>query len=201
MSLDSASGEQLTLEEVFQLYRDDKLEDFIEAGEVVLQQGYKSLLATIRLMIMMANCTADPADTAYYYHEANRLLIHLDRNVKSKDEHEIRYREGLRMDLFQIQDAICEQLHIESGEDDQAWYDEEFGEALDHEDERGIKHGSSTVDFSEVVSEDEEAMERKVRDPLYSLIAHLTSIQDVLTSLPIMTKIMVTMPSQRGHGN
>ncbi|EME41567.1 hypothetical protein DOTSEDRAFT_73859 [Dothistroma septosporum NZE10] len=60
-----------SLASVYQLYEDDKSEEFIDAAEILLDEDFElNRYHTIQLLILLANSVEDPADTREYYNRA-----------------------------------------------------------------------------------------------------------------------------------
>ncbi|KAF2169689.1 hypothetical protein M409DRAFT_20104 [Zasmidium cellare ATCC 36951] len=74
------------LNEVYKLYEDDHLEDFIEAADILLEQdACLSRCDTIQLLIFASNSVEEPRDTLDYFQRAEEELRFWQVNHARKD--------------------------------------------------------------------------------------------------------------------
>ncbi|KAK4499851.1 hypothetical protein PRZ48_008037 [Zasmidium cellare] len=93
MPEDDFSKELPSLASVYKLYDDDKLQDFVDGAETLLEEDvYLNRFHTIELLLLLANSVEDPSDTLDYYQRAEseyrmgRIYHHNPDEVRLLDE-------------------------------------------------------------------------------------------------------------------
>jgi hypothetical protein len=98
---------QPSLASVHQLYDDDKLQGFVDAAELLLDEDVEFVrYHTIQLLILLANSVKDPADTREYYDRAQTEYRKVQLYHQTSDPDAISAIEVLGVKLDQVREVV-----------------------------------------------------------------------------------------------
>jgi hypothetical protein len=112
-----------SLSSVYKLYRDNLLQEFVDAAEMLLDENVKlTRFDTIHLLILLANLVEAPGETREYYNLA-RVQYCMAQLYSQKFQDEIRAVEemGARLDriraVVEVEQAEAERAEAEKAEE------------------------------------------------------------------------------------
>jgi hypothetical protein len=115
-----------SLSSVYKLYRDNLLQEFVDAAEMLLDEDVKLIrFDTIHLLILLANSVEAPEETREYYNLA-RVQYRMAQLYHQESQDEIRAAEELGARL----DRIREVVEVEQAEEAERAVEAEEAEVM-----------------------------------------------------------------------